>query len=120
MEVVLKREVVTGVNRYTVEGWVDAAVGAKITGKLDQWDHLMYVFPNSVNFKGLAAYAYYNNYKSVFKGRYASYMGAQIHELGHNYNMRHSGLGNTTYLDHTGLMGKFSLVNDRRRGSSFS
>jgi hypothetical protein len=80
-----------------------------------------YVLPASVDFGGAAAYAYVNSYTSVFMGEYASYMGVQIHELGHNYNMRHSGFGDSTefYKDHTRLMGTFSPVNVRRRGSSF-
>ncbi len=108
MEVVLAGKVVSGAHRYTVEGWVDDAVEAMITGNLNQWDHLMYVLPTSVDFRGAAAYAHRNSYKLVFMGRYASYMGVQIHELGHNYNMRHSGFGTATYKDHTGLMGTFS------------
>jgi hypothetical protein len=110
MEVVLTRRIVRGVDRFMVEDWVDDAVQAKITGSLSQWDHLFYVFPASVNFSGTAAYAYVNSYKSVFSGIFATYMGVQIHELGHNYNMDHSGFGTTTYADHTGLMGTFSSV----------
>jgi hypothetical protein len=118
MEVVLTGKVVSGTYRSIVEGWVDDAVKAKF-GNLNQWNHLMYVLPTSVDFGGAAAYAFVNSYKSVFMGRYASYMGVQIHELGHNYNMLHSGFGAATYKDHTGLMGTFSPVNVRRRGSSF-
>jgi hypothetical protein len=111
MEVVLPERVVNGTNCVTVEDWVDDAVEAKVSGSLSQWDHLMYVLPDSVDFDGAVAYAYVNSYKSVFKGGYASYMGVQIHELGHNYNMRHSGFGTETYEDHTGLMGTFLSVN---------
>lgn len=99
---------VANVNRYTVESWVDNAVIA-LTGSLGQWNHLVYALPLSVDFQGAAAYAYMNSFKSVFMGDYVSRMGVQMHELGHNLWMRHSGYGTATYLDHTGLMGTFDF-----------
>jgi hypothetical protein len=119
MEVVLTGRVVSGIWRKIVEEWVDNVVIANF-GNLNQWNHLMYVFPENVDFGTAAAYAQVNGYKSVYKGAYASLMGVQVHELGHNYDMRHSGFGDATYLDHTGLMGTFSPVSVRRRGSSSS
>ena len=101
--------VVNGVDRGTVQSWVDSVVNKKF-GNLAQWDHLMYVFPDSVDFRGAAAYAYLNHYHSVYMGRYGSFIGVQVHELGHNYNMLHSGYGEKSYADHTGLMGTFSSV----------
>jgi hypothetical protein len=55
---------------------------------------------------GWAAYAYINSWNSVYQGNYYKYAAIQVHELGHNFNLAHSGgLDGATYTDHTCSMG---------------
>eukprot|EP00571_Detonula_confervacea_P011798 CAMPEP_0172298830 /NCGR_PEP_ID=MMETSP1058-20130122/1300_1 /TAXON_ID=83371 /ORGANISM="Detonula confervacea, Strain CCMP 353" /LENGTH=598 /DNA_ID=CAMNT_0013008123 /DNA_START=69 /DNA_END=1862 /DNA_ORIENTATION=+ len=55
---------------------------------------------------GWAAYAYINRWDSVYQGNYYYMTGVQVHELGHNFGLAHSGgLDGATYTDHTGMMG---------------
>jgi hypothetical protein len=65
----------------------------------------MYVFPDAVDFGGAAAYAYLNWHRSVYMGGYASILLVQMHEIGHNLYMHHSGEGTSTYGDKTCFMG---------------
>ena len=109
VEVVLE-SAVTDVNSAAVMRLVDPIIMEKF-GDLTQWNHLMYVLPMEVDFGTASAFAFLGGYKSVFKGKFASYMGVQIHEFGHNYNLQHSGYGDLSYGDHTGLMGTLSSVN---------
>merc|ERR1712176_1515278 len=45
-------------------------------------------------------------WNQVYQGMYYSYTGVQVHELGHNLGMAHSGgLDGATYTDHTCMMG---------------
>lgn len=62
---------------------------------------------------GYAAYAYVNSWNSVYVGNYYKAVGVQVHELGHNFNLAHSGgLNNATYTDHTGAMGNPHYTDD--------
>ena len=46
------------------------------------------------------------SWNSVYQGNYYYMTGVQVHELGHNFNLAHSGgLDGATYTDHTGMMG---------------
>merc|ERR1719266_1513904 len=93
-----------GVDRYTVEGWVDTAAAA-VVGSLTQWTLAMYVLPGGVCFNGAAAYAYINAWKSVYLNTYASYPVVLVHEVGHNLGLAHSGKNGVTYGDKTCWMG---------------
>ena len=55
---------------------------------------------------GYAAFAYLNSWESHYVSNYYYMTGVQMHELGHNFGMYHSGgINGATYTDHTGLMG---------------
>ncbi len=51
------------------------------------------------------AYAYINSWNSVYSNEWCNYVSAQLHELGHNLNLAHSGEGTTEYADQSGMMG---------------
>jgi hypothetical protein len=106
---VVLSDAVTGVLSGTVEGWVDNALYA-IVGNLNQWNHVMYALPSVVDFQGAEGWAYMGGIKSAYRGDSVSYMGVQMHELGHNIRMHHSGsAGGSPYGDFTGLMGTFDF-----------
>jgi hypothetical protein len=95
---------VNGTNRITAHNYfVEEA--AKVVGSLDQWTQVMVVMQETVVWEGTAAYAYLNHWLSVYRNAFASLLMVQMHELGHNLGMRHSGEGNETYSDHTCMMG---------------
>lgn len=55
---------------------------------------------------GWAAFAGINSWYSFYQGTNYYKSAVQMHELGHNFNMAHSGgLNGQTYTDHTGAMG---------------
>ena len=45
------------------------------------------------------AWAYVDWYLSAYHGIWCSYPSAQMHEIGHNINLDHSGVGNDEYAD---------------------
>jgi hypothetical protein len=49
------------------------------------------------------AYAYINSWLSVYKGPWCAYPSGQMHELGHNLNLAHSG-EYSTYDDQSGMV----------------
>jgi len=54
-------------------------------------DHLMYCYPkDAVN---AIAYAYANSWMSTYKDQWTTYLTTQMHELGHNLDLGHSGEG---------------------------
>lgn len=67
-----------------------------------QFDHVMILLPPKVNFGGTAAYSYVNYWRSVYQDNYWWMVMVQMHELGHNLDLAHSGEGTSTYADHTG------------------
>ena len=53
-----------------------------------------------------SAYAFVNSWLSVYKGNNYRYIAVQLHEIGHNLNMAHSGgLDGKIYTDHSCIMG---------------
>lgn len=52
------------------------------------------------------AYAYVNDYRSFYNNKWCQRLSAQMHEVGHNLNLAHSGLPNDSeYADKSGMMG---------------
>jgi hypothetical protein len=62
---------------------------------------VMYVLPSSVNFAGTAAYAYVGGRRSVYKDNNVAMLLVQMHEIGHNLKMAHSGRNSSPYGDKT-------------------
>ena len=64
--------------------------------------------------------AYINSWGQMFQGGYISQTGVQVHEMGHNLNLAHSGsqgiswsggsVGSGGYTDHTCMMGKYETI----------
>ncbi|KAL7543067.1 hypothetical protein ACHAXR_012379, partial [Thalassiosira sp. AJA248-18] len=70
------------------------------------FQHVMFVIEKCYTDCGWAAYAYVNSWLSIYQGNNYRYVAVQMHELGHNLNLAHSGgIDGKTYTDHTGLMG---------------
>jgi hypothetical protein len=59
----------------------------------NQYTHIIYILPQSVDFNGAAAYAFVGFGKAVFWNSYASTLLVLVHELGHNLKQLHSGEG---------------------------
>jgi len=69
-----------------------------------QFDHVMFLLPPSTDFAGAAAYSYVNSWRSVFADGYWWMVMVQVHEIGHNLNLAHSGEGTNAYGDWTGKL----------------
>jgi hypothetical protein len=79
-------------------------------GWLNEFDHIMYVLPAGTDWgAGVLAYAYVNVKRSVYNDQTASFVAIQVHEIGHNLFMAHSGADGSTYRDHTCYMGTSSF-----------
>merc|ERR1719223_1243223 len=86
-------------------------VGAAELGSLTaQFDYVCLSVPN--NNESYAAYAYINSWLSLYKHTYVDQVTVQMHEIGHNIGLAHSGEGGSTYGDVTGIMGA-SFYDDR-------
>jgi len=57
------------------------------------------------------AFAYVNSNLSFYNGRWCNSVSTQMHEIGHNMGLGHSGLGDDEYGDSSSLMG-YSYDND--------
>mmetsp|Transcript_28472 Transcript_28472/g.58444 ORF Transcript_28472/g.58444 Transcript_28472/m.58444 type:complete len:790 (+) Transcript_28472:137-2506(+) len=104
-------EVEIGIELSTSQSNIRNAVRAAVEGKTGKklnkdYDFVAYVLEKCYKSCGWAAYAYINSWNSVYQNRYFKFVGVQIHEIGHNLNLAHSGgLDGRTYTDHTGMMG---------------
>ena len=94
-------------NRYVMHDAVTAAVQEKLGIILPgPYQQVMYVMKNCQVGCGYAAYAYVGHWLSVYQDVYYAMTGVQVHELGHNFGMAHSGgTDGQPYTDHTGMMG---------------
>ncbi len=95
---------VQGVSRGTVRNAVVAA-GNALFGSLNaQADHILFALPPNTS-GGWIAYGSINGSYTTYNDRWATYVSAQMHELGHNFGMGHSGIGDNEYNDRSGMMG---------------
>lgn len=67
-------------------------------------DFIMYCLPPGTMHPYDIAYAWMNGYQSVYNDEVCSHVSAQMHEVGHNLNLAHSGHGNEDYGDQSGLV----------------
>ncbi|KAL7462694.1 hypothetical protein ACHAXS_003066 [Conticribra weissflogii] len=94
--------------RAVIRNQVTQVVEHKLGLRLaEHFDHVMYILQKCYVQCGWGAYAYVNSWNSVYQGNYYRFPGVQLHEIGHNMNLGHSGGldGKKTYGDHTCLMG---------------
>ncbi len=101
---------VEGVSRGTVRNEVIAAGNSLFGSLFAQADHIMFALPPNTDGNWIA-YASVNGSSSVYNNNWATYVSAQMHELGHNLGMGHSGIGSNEYADTSGMMG-YSYSND--------
>jgi len=97
---------ITDVNRYTVENYAREELATKFgfSSTADStlpWDLVMFVWSSAADWEGAAAYAYVNGKRSAFQDNYIWRAAVQLHEIGHNMQLYHSGQGAATYTDHT-------------------
>jgi len=71
-------------------------------GLQNQYDFVMFCLPPGTG--NWAAYAYVNRWDSYYNNQWCSSVSSQMHELGHNLNLGHSGEVNS-YDDESGMMG---------------
>jgi len=76
----------------------------------DSFDLVMVCYPPGVS-SGWIAYAYINDYISVYNNDWCKYVSGQMHEIGHNLGLLHSGKDGSQYADQSGMMG-YSYSND--------
>ncbi len=95
---------VEGVSRGTVRNAVLDAGNALFGSLFDQADHVMFALPPNTD-GGWIAYATVNGKSSVYNDDWATFVSAQMHEIGHNLGMAHSGEGDNAYADQSGMMG---------------
>lgn len=72
---------VTFQSASTVENWV-TIYAPDLVGNLTQWDLIMYILPDTVNFSGAAAYTYMGYHHSVYLDRFSSNLLVLMHEIG--------------------------------------
>lgn len=69
-----------------------------------QFDLVMFVIPPGTG--NWVAYAYINRFDSYYNDDWSSSVSTQVHEVGHNLNLAHSGTaGSSEYGDRSGMMG---------------
>ena len=73
-------------------------------------DHVMYCLPPNV-MNGIA-YAYVNSWLSVYSDKWCNYVSAQMHEIGHNLGLAHSGEGEGVYADQSGMVSNGRISTD--------
>jgi len=99
--------------RNAVTNAVQTLLGFSLPGP---FDHVMLILEGCYADCGWAGYAFVNHWLSVYQGAYYGITGVQVHEIGHNLGMAHSGgLDAQTYTDHTCLMGNPSYGDDNGR-----
>jgi len=86
-----------------VEAQARIAGSAALGDLQSQFDYVALSVPD--NNEGYAAYAYVNSWLSLYKSTYVNQVTVQLHEIGHNIGLAHSGEGGSTYGDTSGLMG---------------
>lgn len=99
---------VSGSERGSIESAM-VAEGNNMLGKMhsqydSQYDHVMLCIPPGTN-GGWIGYGYYNWYLTVFNDNWCKYVSIQMHELGHNFDLAHSGENGEQYDDASGMMG---------------
>jgi len=108
LDVTIDLDITNSANdRYIIHNAASAAAVAKLGFSLPgPYQQVMFSVEKCYTGCGWAAYAYINSWMSVYQAQYYFMTGVQVHELGHNFNLAHSGgLDGATYTDHTCMMG---------------
>jgi len=67
------------------------------------YDHIMYCLPQPQTNE--VAWAQINGRTTLYNNQFCLGLSTQMHEIGHNLGLHHSGLGTDPYLDRSGYMG---------------
>jgi len=95
---------VTGVNNGEIRDAAVAAGNAQFGTMQSQFDYVMVCIPPGTS-GGWIAYAWLNWYLSVYNDVWCNFPSGQMHEIGHNLGLHHSGEGTAEYADQSGMMG---------------
>jgi len=80
------------------------------SGLWSKYDLVLFCQP-PVESSNWVAYAYINHYMSFYNSDWCSQVSAQMHEVGHNLGLAHSGHNGDAYGDQSGMMG-YSYFSD--------
>jgi len=97
-----------GTSRYDIEDALEKAADQLVGSLHDQFDHVMLCLPpgtTSGSNRNWVAYGYVNSWLSVFNDGFCNSMSTQVHEIGHNLGLAHSGKDGISYGDKSGMMG---------------
>eukprot|EP00547_Thalassionema_nitzschioides_P004427 CAMPEP_0194201202 /NCGR_PEP_ID=MMETSP0156-20130528/1530_1 /TAXON_ID=33649 /ORGANISM="Thalassionema nitzschioides, Strain L26-B" /LENGTH=1078 /DNA_ID=CAMNT_0038926333 /DNA_START=277 /DNA_END=3510 /DNA_ORIENTATION=+ len=103
--------IITGKNVHSVVNKIILALEAKFTYHLfNKFDNVVFVMPYGSTFNeggtpDWMAFAYINQYLSVFNDQNVVYLSHQVHEVGHNLGLLHSSHDDQDYGDQSGIMG---------------
>jgi len=93
---------VNGTESGTIRKAAIAAAEAELGTLNPQFDHVMVCIPPGTSGNWIA-YAYVNHWQSVYNNRWCDFVSAQMHEIGHNFNLAHSG-ETSAYDDQSGMV----------------
>jgi len=99
---------VPGASRYDIEDALEEAADKLVGSLREQFDHVMLCLPPgsaSGSNRNWVAYGYVNSWLTVFNDDYCKSMSTQVHEIGHNLGLSHSGKDGVSYGDKSGIMG---------------
>lgn len=101
---------VNSVDKFVVEDAMANAATASLGDLAANFDHVMLCVPPGTG--AWLAYAYVGSWLSVFNDDWCQQLSTQVHEIGHNLGLAHSGRGNDDYDDKSGMMGYSFKEND--------
>jgi len=87
---------------------VNQATASRFGYNRPPFDLVLYCQPPGLGYDGSTnwvAYAYLGRYDSYYNDYYCRSVSAQMHEVGHNLFLQHSGKGDDVYGDESGRMG---------------
>jgi hypothetical protein len=93
-----------------IESEARSVLASELGDLESQFDYVAISVPDEG--QGYCAYAYINSWFSLYQGNCPVYVTVQMHEIGHNLGLAHSGEGGSTYGDTSGVMG--ALWDDNR------
>jgi hypothetical protein len=97
----------------TMENQLTSLTEAKFGSISDNFEHVVYCIPPGTKFNAQKddwfAYAYLASSRSYFNGEVCGSLSALIHEIGHNWGLRHSRDWVSSYGDLSGYMGSSSF-----------
>ena len=106
---------VDGANTPDVENAAFRKAENLYTADWDTFDLVMFCVPygsSNGSKKNWVAYAYVNGYTSYYNDPWCQRVSTQMHEVGHNMNLGHSGKGSDPYGDKSTMMGYSYPIDD--------